>query len=75
MAVCGLPLALSVIVTAPLRAPLAVGVNVTLMVQFAFCATVEPQLLVWAKSPLFEPVMAMLMIDNGEVPVFESFTV
>jgi len=41
-----LPLALSAIVIDPLRAPLAVGVNVTLMAQFAPWATVEPQLLV-----------------------------
>ena len=46
LAICGLPLALSAIVIDPLRAPVAVGVNVTLMAQFAPWATVEPQLLV-----------------------------
>jgi hypothetical protein len=43
---CGLPVALSVTLTAPVREPLAVGVNVTLIVQLAFGARVLPQLLV-----------------------------
>jgi hypothetical protein len=38
----GVPAALSVIVTAPLRGPVAVGVNVTLIVQLAPAATVLP---------------------------------
>ena len=45
-------LALSVIVTAPVRVPVADGLNVTLMVQPALAATVEPQVLAWEKSPL-----------------------
>lgn len=43
---CGLPAALSVMVTAPLRVPLSVGVKVTLTVQLAPMPTVVPQLLV-----------------------------
>jgi hypothetical protein len=44
---CGLPVALSVIVTAAARAPVAVGMNVTLMVQFPlFAATELPHVLV-----------------------------
>jgi hypothetical protein len=43
---CGLPEALSVIVKLAVRLPAAVGVNVTLMVQFAPAATLEPQVLV-----------------------------
>src|SRR5215467_1024308 len=38
-AVCGLPLALSVIETEPVRVPVAVGLKVTLMVQLAPEAT------------------------------------
>jgi hypothetical protein len=45
---CGLPGALSVIVTAPVRFPAAVGVKVTLMVQLAPAATLEPHVLVCA---------------------------
>jgi hypothetical protein len=44
--VWGLPVALSVIVSVPLRAPLAVGVNVTLKVQEALAARLVPQVLV-----------------------------
>jgi hypothetical protein len=49
--VCGEPLALSVMVTAPVRAPPAVGVKVTEILQFAPAATLEPQVLDSAKSP------------------------
>jgi hypothetical protein len=49
--VCGEPLALSVIVRAPVRLPEAVGVNVTEMVQFAPAATELAQFCVSAKSP------------------------
>ena len=54
--------------------PFAAGVNVTLMVQFAPVATEPPQLLVWAKSPLLMPVMAMLVMVSGPLPVFVSVT-
>jgi len=46
LTVCGLPLALSVIVSDALREPAAVGVNVTLMVQLAPAKTVLPQVFV-----------------------------
>ena len=45
-AICGLPEALSVIATVAVLVPVAVGVNVTLMVQFAPAATEVPQVLV-----------------------------
>ena len=49
LTVCGLPAALSVMVTAAVRVPVAVGVNVTLMVQFPlFAATELPQVLICA---------------------------
>jgi len=50
--VCGLLEALSVMVNVPLRVPPPVGVNVTLIVQLELAATLEPQVLVCAKSPL-----------------------
>src|SRR5437879_7499753 len=48
----GLPAPEEVIVIAPVRAPVAVGVNVTVIVQVAFCASVARQLFVWLKSPV-----------------------
>ena len=77
LAVCGLPVALSLTARLALRLPAAVGVNVALMVQLALAASVEGligQLFVWPKSPGFVPPMAMLLMVNGEVPVFESVT-
>lgn len=74
---CGLPEALSVTESEALRAPVAVGLNVTLMVQFAPAATLEPHVLVSAKSPLFAPVMLMpepLMVKVA-VPVLVKVTV
>jgi hypothetical protein len=43
---CGLPAALSVMLTEAVRLPMAAGVNVTLIVQLPFAATEEPQVLV-----------------------------
>ena len=48
LAVCGLPVALSVTVTVPVREPAAVGVKVTLIEQLPPAATEAPQVLVWA---------------------------
>src|SRR5436305_14313851 len=48
--------------TAALRTPAAVGVNVTEIVQLPPAATLDPQVLVWAKSPLFVPVIAILVM-------------
>ena len=45
--------------TEALRLPVAVGVKVTLIVQFAPAATLAPQVLVCEKSPLFVPVIVM----------------
>jgi len=44
--VCGLPLALSAMDTEAVRAPLAVGLKVTLMAQVALVASVAAQVLV-----------------------------
>src|SRR5207302_5400425 len=70
LTVCGLPEALSVIVIAPVLVPVAVGVNVTLIVQFAPAPTEVPQVFVCPKSPLG----AMLVMPSVALPVFLSVT-
>src|SRR5256712_484762 len=67
LAVCGLLLALSVTVNVALRAPIAVGVNVTSIEQLAPAARLAPQLFVCAKSPLLVPVKAMLVMLSAEL--------
>ncbi len=69
--VCGLPLALSVMVRVPVRAPSAVGLNVTVIVQLAPAATLAPQVFAWLKSPL----TPMLVMFNAAVPVLLSVIV
>jgi hypothetical protein len=70
---CGLPEALSVIVTLAARLPVAVGLKVTLIEQFAPAVTLAPQVFVAEKSPLFVPVMAMVSV-NVAFPVFVNVT-
>ena len=73
LTVCVLPatsLLLSVMVIEPERVPVAVGVNVTLIVQLPPAATLDPQLLVWAKSPL----AVMLVMLRPCVPRLFSVT-
>ena len=72
--VWGLLLALSVTVNAALRDPVAVGVKVTLIVQFPPAATLEPQLLVCPKSPGLAPVKVMLVMLNAVVVGLERVT-
>ena len=74
LTVWGLPLALSVMARVAARVPLVKGVKVTLRVQLAPAATLEPQLLVWAKSPVFEPKMATLVMFKAELPELVSVT-
>ena len=62
--------ALSVMVMAPFLLPLAVGLKVTRIVQLAPVATLEPQLLLWEKSPL----ALMLVMLRVAFPVFSSVT-
>src|SRR5208337_4077367 len=69
LTVCGLPLALSVMLTEAVRLPLAVGVKVTLMVQLLPAATELPHVLVWVKSPALVPVRATLVVLKAAVPV------
>ena len=75
--VCGLPEAVSVMVTEAVRLPVADGVNVTLIEQFAFAASVAllaGHVLVCAKSLAFVPVIAMLEMVSGPVPELVSVT-
>jgi hypothetical protein len=72
--VCGLPWALSVMLTAAVRLPMAAGVNVTLIVQLPFTATVLPHVLVTVKSLGFAPVVPMLVMAKLRFPVLERVT-
>jgi len=72
--VWGLLLALSATVSAALRAPVAVGLKVTLIVQFPPAATLDPQVLVCPKSPGLAPVKAMLVTPNAVAVGLESVT-
>jgi hypothetical protein len=52
-----------------MRDPLAVGLKVTLIVQLLPAATEPPHVLVWTKSLMLTPVMAMLvMLKAAPVP-------
>lgn len=65
---------MSVSATAALKEPAAAGVKVTVMVQLPPAATLEPQLLVWAKSPGFAPATARLEMLNAALPELLSET-
>ena len=72
--ICGLLVALSVMVTVAFRVLMLVGLNVTLMAQLELAARDVPQLLVWEKSFRFVPVTAMLVnvtttVEDGFVTV------
>jgi hypothetical protein len=58
--VCGLPAPDDVIVIAPVRVPVVVGVNVTVTVQALFCARVAVQLVVRLKSPVAAEITMLL---------------
>ena len=68
LTVCGLPLALSVTLIVPVWVPVAVGVNVTLIVHLPPAATEEPHVLVSAYSAL----ATMLLIVREAVPELVS---
>ena len=65
-----LALALSLIDNAPVRVPLAAGVKVTEIEQFAPAAKDEPQLLVSVKFPLAVTLLMLIAV----VPVFVKVT-
>ena len=68
--ICGLPLPLSAIVSVPVRLPVAVGENVTLIAQLAPTTKLLPQVLVSTKSPL----AVTLATAMSEAPVFVNVT-
>jgi hypothetical protein len=70
LTVCVAGLALSVMVTTPVLVPAAVGLKITLRVQFALAATLEPQVLVWEKSPR----TVMLVMLSAALPVLLRVT-
>jgi hypothetical protein len=53
----------------PLRAPIAVGVNVTVTVHELFCANVAVQFVVRLKSPLATETAILLMLPPFAVTV------
>ena len=65
---CGLPTALSVILIAAARGPIAVGLKIMLIVHFAPAAMPVLQVLVWLKSVALAPVTTMLLIIKGKTP-------
>jgi hypothetical protein len=72
---CGLPGALSATDTEAVLVPVAAGLNVTLMVQFFPANTLDPQVLVSAKSAEFVPVIVMLVMVSVVVPILLRVTV
>jgi hypothetical protein len=64
-----------VIATEALLAPVAVGLKVTLIEQLPPAATLVLQVLVCAKSPLFVPVIVMLVRFRLAPPLFERVIV
>jgi hypothetical protein len=75
LTVCGLSSTLSAIVRVALPLPSAAGVKVTWMAHSAPTPSVDPQVLVWAKSPRLLPVMAMLVRVSATLPVLVKVTV
>ena len=74
LTVCGLPLALSVMLTEAVRLPLAAGVNVTRIVQLVLAATELPHVLLCAKSLALVPVSARLVMLKAALPVLLRVT-
>ncbi len=73
--VCGLPAALSLMLSVAVRSPTAPGLKVTVIVQLAPASRVAGQLFVWVKSPAFVPAMLMPLIVSAALPVLVSVTV
>jgi hypothetical protein len=72
---CGLPAALSEMLSTAVRVPDAVGLNVTLMLQLAPAAKEVPHVSVWAKSPGSVPLMAIPMMVRLLMPTLVKVTV
>lgn len=72
---CGLPAALSIIVSEAFLAPVVAGPKVTLTVQEVPTVTLVPQLFVSEKSLAFGPAIPMPEMASGPVPVLLRVTV
>ena len=75
LAVSGLPLELSVMLSEAVRPPMAVGVNRTTMVQLAPTASELPQLLFCVKSLELAPVTAIPEMLRAVPPVLANVSV
>jgi hypothetical protein len=71
--VWGLPFALSVTLTVAVRGPVALGENVTAMLQLKPASSGLEQLLVCTKSPALAPVMMMLLMVRFAFPLLVRF--
>ena len=79
LTVCVFGEELSAIVSVPVRLPPAVGLKVTVMKQLEPAAKLEPQVFVWAKSPLAEipeivraalpPLVSLICWPGPKVPI------
>jgi hypothetical protein len=74
LTVCGLPVASSATLREALRVPVAAGLKVTLIVQLAPAATLDPQVLVWVKSPALVPETETLVTLSDALPVLVRVT-
>jgi hypothetical protein len=72
--VCGVPGALSEIMTDEARGPVVAGAKVTLMLHEPAAARLPPQLSVSAKSPVLPPETAIELIASVAPPIFFSVT-
>src|SRR5438876_2322404 len=72
---CGLVESLSVMTSAALKAPAALGAKVTLTSQELLAATEVPQLLVCENLSGFVPATAMLVTASAALPVLVSVVV
>jgi hypothetical protein len=71
-ALCGLPAALSLILTVDERLPVFVGLKTTLMVQLEFARRLAGQVLLCEKSPELAVEIVMEVIANDALPVLVS---
>ena len=71
---CGEPVALSVMVTAAVSAPVTVGVKCPWMVQFAPAARLDPQVFANTNEEAFAPVTLMLAMAKAALPVLVKVT-
>jgi hypothetical protein len=60
--------------TAAVRVPVVLGVNVTLIAQVPAAATELPHVFVCAKSPAFVPPTVILVMASAALPLFVRVT-